>query len=117
MRRMTHYGIWCEACNAALPYLNAPHCQVCSLPTPQGELCGHCLKKTPLFTRTIAAFGYQFPIDQLIRAMKYHEMITLSQIFAEKLMQRIDKSNLPDYIIPMPLHPAKLRRVASIRRS
>ena len=107
---MSHYGIWCGACNAELPYLNAPHCPVCALPTPQGELCGHCLKKPPLFTRTIAAFGYQFPIDQLIQAMKYQEQLALSQIFSEKLVQRIDKSNLPDYVIPMPLHPVKLRR-------
>lgn len=29
--------------------------------------------------------------------------------FAKRLLQRIDKSDLPDYIIAMPLHPAKLR--------
>ena len=107
---MSHYGLWCEACNAALPYLNAPHCPVCALPTPQGELCGHCLKKTPLFTRTIAVFGYQFPVDRLIQAMKYHQQLALAKIFSEKLLQKIDQTNLPDYVIPMPLHPAKLRR-------
>ena len=42
--------------------------------------------------------------------MKYREQLALARIFAEKLLLRIDKSNLPDYVIAMPLHPAKLRR-------
>lgn len=106
---MSHGGLWCGACDAAMPYLDMPHCPICSQPTPQGELCGHCLKKPPLFTRTVAAFTYSFPVDQLIQAMKYQEQLALAQIFSEKLSQRIDKTKLPDYLIPMPLHPAKLK--------
>ena len=106
---MSQAGIWCEACDAALPYHNAPHCPVCARLTPHGEVCGHCLKKPPVFTRTTAAFGYSFPVDRLIQLMKYREQLALAQTFAEKLLQRIDKSNLPDYVIAMPLHPAKLK--------
>jgi len=93
-----------------MPYLDTPHCPLCALPTPQGEICGHCLKQPPIFSRTVAVFGYRFPLDRLIRAMKYEEQLALSQIFSEKLLQRIDQKMLPDYVIPMPLHPAKLRR-------
>lgn len=106
---MNRDGLWCIACNAALPYLNAPHCPVCALPTPGGEVCGHCLTHPPLFSRTIAVFGYAFPLDKLIQGMKYGEQLQLAHAFAKKLLQRIDKSDLPDYIIAMPLHPAKLR--------
>ena len=106
---MSQAGIWCEACDAALPYHNAPHCPVCARLTPHGEVCGHCLKKPPVFTRTTAAFGYSFPVDRLIQLMKYRERLALARTFAEKLLQRIDKSNLPDYVIAMPLHPAKLK--------
>jgi ComF family protein len=106
---MSHDGLWCAACDAALPYFNAPHCPVCALPTPTGEVCGHCLKQPPLFTRTTAVFGYSFPLDKLIQGMKYGEQLALAHAFAKKLVQRIDKSNLPDYVIAMPLHPAKLR--------
>jgi len=87
-----------------------PQCPVCALPTPQGEICGHCLKKPPLYSRTVAAFSYQFPLNKLIQALKYQERLALSQIFADKLLRRIDMHTLPDLIIPMPLHPAKLRR-------
>ncbi len=101
--------MWCAACDAALPYFDAPHCRVCALPTPSGEVCGHCLKDPPLFTRTTAAFSYSFPLDKLVQAMKFGEQLALANAFAEKLALRIDQSDLPDCIIPMPLHPAKLR--------
>jgi ComF family protein len=106
---MSYYGLWCEACDAALPYLSEPHCPVCALPTPAGEVCGHCLKNPPLFICTTAVFGYSFPLDKLIQAMKYGEQLALANTFAEKLALRIDHSDSPDCIIPMPLHPAKLR--------
>ena len=106
---MSHAGIWCTACDDALPYHNAPRCPVCARLTPQNEVCGHCLKKPPAFTRTIAAFGYRFPIDRLIQLMKYREQLVLAKIFAEKLSQRIDMFSLPDYVIAMPLYPAKLK--------
>lgn len=106
---MSHDGMWCAACDAALPYFDAPHCLVCALPTPSGEVCGHCLKDPPLFARTTVAFSYSFPLDKLVQAMKYGEQLALAKAFAEKLALRIDQSDLPDCIIPMPLHPAKLR--------
>lgn len=106
---MTGFGQWCEACDAALPYLDAPCCPICALPTPAGEVCGHCLKEPPLFSRTTAVFGYSFPLDSLVQAMKYGEQLALANAFGEKLALRIDNADLPDCIIPMPLHPAKLR--------
>ena len=106
---MSREGLWCAACDDALPYLDAAYCPSCALPTPCGEVCGQCLKRPPLFARTTAVFGYTFPLDKLIQAMKYGEQLALAYAFAEKLAHRIDKTELPDCIIPMPLHPAKLR--------
>ncbi|HEU0219915.1 MAG TPA: ComF family protein [Gallionella sp.] len=106
---MSQDGLWCAACGSALPYLDAAHCPTCALPAPAGEVCGQCLKHPPLFTRTTAVFGYAFPLDKLIQAMKYGEQLVLAYAFAEKLAHRIDKNSLPDCVIPMPLHPAKLR--------
>jgi predicted amidophosphoribosyltransferase len=106
---MSHDGLWCAACDATLPYFNAPHCPICALPTPGSEVCGHCLTQPPLFSRTTTVFGYSFPLDKLIQGMKYGEQLALAHAFANKLVQRIDRSCLPDYVIAMPLHPAKLR--------
>ena len=107
---MSHDGLWCAACDRALPYLEAAHCPSCALPTLRSEVCGQCLKHPPLFTRTTAVFGYAFPLDKLIQAMKYGEQLALAHAFAEKLARRIDRTDLPDCIIPMPLYPAKLRK-------
>jgi ComF family protein len=107
--RMSHDGHWCAACDASLPYLIVPHCPVCALPTPTSEVCGHCLKQPPFFKRTTALFGYSYPLDKLIQDMKYGKQLTLAHAFAKKLAQRIDKNDLPDYVVAMPLHPAKLR--------
>ena len=106
---MSREGVWCAACDSALPYLDAPHCPTCALPTPTGEVCGQCLIHPPLFIRTTAVFGYGFPLDKLIHAMKYQEQLVLAHAFAAKLTRRIGNANLPDFVIPMPLHPAKLR--------
>jgi ComF family protein len=106
---MSHEGLWCKACDSALPYFNAPHCPTCALPTSTGEVCGHCLTHPPLFSRTTTVFGYAFPLDKLIQGMKYGEQLALAHAFAKKVIQRIDKNDLPDYVIAMPLHPAKLR--------
>jgi len=106
---MSHDGLWCTPCNRTLPYLDSAHCPICALPTPSGETCGRCIKHPPLFASTTAVFCYTFPIDKLIRALKYGKQLALAQIFAEKLLLKVDKNDLPDYLVPMPLHPAKLR--------
>jgi ComF family protein len=107
--RMSHDGLWCAACDRTLPYLPAAHCPSCALPTPAGEICGHCLRHPPLFDRATAAFAYAYPLDRLVQAMKYREQLALVNAFAGKLVQQIDRSSLPDRVIAMPLHPAKLR--------
>ena len=106
---MSRDGLWCNACDAVLPYLDMPRCPVCALPTPAGVVCGHCLADPPLFSRTIAVFDYAFPLDKMIQGMKYGEQLALAHAFAKKLLPRIDMNNLPDFVIAMPLHPAKLR--------
>ena len=105
----SHDGLWCADCDKVLPYLDTPRCPVCALATPGGEICGQCLKKPPMFTSTTAVFSYSFPLDKLVHAMKYGEQFSLAHAFAKKLAWRHDQTALPDYLIPMPLHPSKLR--------
>lgn len=104
---MNRHGLWCQACDATLPYLDQLHCPICAQPTPRAEICGHCLENPPRYERTVALFAYRYPIDRLVQAMKYHEQLALAQIFADKLAKQIER--LPDFIVPMPLHPAKLQ--------
>ncbi|MDD5180255.1 MAG: ComF family protein [Gallionellaceae bacterium] len=100
-------GAWCVPCDAALPYLTAPHCPVCALPTPNGATCGRCLKQAPQFKHTVAVFAYAFPLDKLVQALKFNEQLLLARQLADKLAQRVEVR--PDCIVAMPLHPARLR--------
>ncbi len=112
---MSRDGLWCMACDHALPYLDAAHCPTCALPTPTGEICGQCLKHPPLFARTTAVFGYAFPLDKLVQAMKYGEQLALAHAFAEKLAYRIDNSNSISKV--KQACPERSRRVAGYEPS
>jgi len=98
---------WCDACDAALPYFNAPHCPVCALPTWDGATCGHCLQKPPHFKRTVAAYAYAFPLDKLVLALKYGDKFYLANSLGDRLAQRVTVR--PDCLVAMPLHPLRLR--------
>lgn len=103
----SHTGSWCKACDAGLPYLRAPHCPVCALPTPHGATCGRCLRRAPLYEHTVAVFAYEFPLDKLIQSYKFNAQLALANAFARKLATRV--SARPDCIVAMPLHPVRLR--------
>lgn len=102
-------GLWCNACERDMPRLGAASCPICALPSPAAQVCGHCLRKPPAFDRTLAPYRYAFPVDQLIQAMKFREQLALADAFALHFAQHCTPATLPDLLIPMPLHPAKLR--------
>lgn len=99
----------CPACADDLPHLAAERCPQCALPSPGGLLCGACLKKPPQFERCEAVYRYAFPLDVLVQHCKYAGAPELAEPFAEALAQRLAGRTLPDLIVPMPLHPARLR--------
>ncbi len=103
----SHSGLCCAACDAELPRLTAAHCPICALPAPAGSVCGKCLKQPPPFDHTVAAFSYTFPVDKLVQALKFSERLMLANYLGDALAQRI--SAHPDYIVALPLHPARLR--------
>lgn len=99
----------CQSCIEALPRLHATHaCPICAAPDTLG-VCGQCLQHPPYFQRTSAALRYTFPIDQLIQSYKYHEQLALARLFSECLRQTASSQPRPDKLLPMPLHPQRLR--------
>lgn len=100
----------CEPCYNHLPQLPINHCPICLWPIPTAEVCGACLKKPPAFTRTIAALRYTFPVDALIHSLKYQANLAIAPILANLLIKRLEiTAKMPDLILPMPLHPIRLR--------
>ena len=54
-------------------------------------------------------FSYDYPVDALLQRYKYQQKLDLAATFAELLAARLSGHVMPDLIIPMPLHPIRLR--------
>lgn len=77
-------------------------------------LCGTCLKEDPPFTQVYALYLYQPPITNLIMSLKFGNALAnariLGELFAEKIQSEWYRNKpLPEAIIPMPLHPKRLK--------
>lgn len=99
----------CSGCITDLPHYSLPHCPTCAIPTPEGQLCGICLQRPPAQDRTLAAFSYAFPVDQLIQALKYQQRLAIAPVLGRALARVADTCVRPDVLIPMPLHPKRLQ--------
>ena len=106
----------CPWCERDLPWLK--HCCYrCALPLKTNEnslLCGACLQQQPPFERSIALFNYATPIDNLLKQLKFHQRLVnakiLGALMARKIASSYQKQALPEIIIPIPLHPRRLRQ-------
>lgn len=100
---------FCPPCYACLPRLSSPRCAVCALPGTGSDVCGACLAHPPAFDRSRAAVSYAFPVDALLHSFKYRSTLALASVLADLLVENLETTELPDFIVPMPLHPARLR--------
>lgn len=101
-------NLLCEACERDLPRLPAARCPRCALPTPLGEICGRCLSHPPHYDATTALYRYAFPLDKLVQSFKYGHRLALGGWFGQRLAELPERTDA-DLIIPMPLHPLRLR--------
>ncbi len=101
----------CRACLNDLPWHPKNACPQCGLAS-DGNICGSCLSSPPDFDATHAVFLYSFPIDAMMVRYKYGNMLNLSHTFGQFLAEKIgveDYSKEIDLIIPMPMHPHRLK--------
>ncbi len=107
-----HFGI-CPACEQALPH-NPSACQRCALPIPQSShsrFCGQCLDSPPHYHQALAPYVYAAPLDALITGLKFRRQLHCARLLGGLLARHL-QGNLrqyPDCIVPVPLHPARLR--------
>lgn len=102
----------CAGCYADLPH-NRQACRRCALPLVAAGAaeCGRCLREPPPFTRMIAPFLYQPPLAELILDLKFRNRLTAARLLSDLLGVAIAAAvELPDCVIPVPLHPARLRQ-------
>ena len=104
----------CESCEGDLPRLVSA-CKQCGLPLGEGNeydtVCGECLKTPPSIDYTMCLYHYQSPLDYLITHLKYNQQLSHAAILGYLLSIRVKqekKNDLPDCIIPVPLHKSRL---------
>ncbi|KAA6187783.1 ComF family protein [Thiohalocapsa marina] len=106
----------CRGCRADLPYIG-PCCPRCALPleataVTADVVCGECLLHPPPFALCSAAFRYQDPLPGLIGGIKFRGRMNLLRLLGLLLATHLrdTATPLPDRIVPVPLHPHRLRQ-------
>ena len=105
-------GVLCEACAALVEPVASPRCPVCALPFDGAgidHVCGRCVRSPPAFASATAAFRYEGPIADGLRALKYgprpERIAGLAALWREVAV--VPEADLA---VPVPLHPRRLRQ-------
>ena len=102
----------CRACAADLP-LNSQCCKICALPMETGSedyICSDCLQSPPPFHKIFSPFIYAQPLEWMIQQLKFNHQLYFARLLAEQMWQHKNVLKTADCIIPVPLHPRRLKQ-------
>ncbi|MDX1410964.1 MAG: ComF family protein [Nitrospirales bacterium] len=108
---------FCDHCWSAICPIMGPTCQRCSLPfSSQTSLlhspihqCANCRLYPPAFTRAWTFYPYKSPLKEAIGLFKYRGKVSLAGPLATLFMKALTPLPKIDVILPVPLHPIRLR--------
>lgn len=106
----------CAPCGDAIQPAGTPLCTICGLPR-QGaggdHPCGRCRRRPPRFARARACASYRHaepsPLIDVLQRLKYGRDITYGPVLGRYLCAHLPMVVDHDLIIPVPLHPRRLR--------
>jgi ComF family protein len=107
---------FCQACLQDVRLIQEPLCTICGKPfgksAGESHLCSYCLKNKWYFARARSAVYYQEPIAGAVKIFKYSGKMYGLETFAVLTHQYYlqHPAPEPDLILPVPLHPKRLRR-------
>jgi ComF family protein len=106
----------CAACGEQFEAVRSPLCLQCGLPfvSPHGvdHVCGTCQSKPPVFHAARAAGLYQGVLRTAIQQHKYAGREGLAEPLGQLLWWVLSRYWQPsgfDSVVPVPLHPRRLR--------
>lgn len=101
----------CATCAAALP-LNRCACPCCAAPLAlPAPACGPCLRRPPPQQSARAVFLYRPPLDRWLPRAKFHGDLACVRLLAALMARELaDDQPLPQALLPIPLHRARLRQ-------
>jgi ComF family protein len=108
-------GTWlCESCLARTELLDFQICPACEkIVTDKGFLCSACQeKRISRLDGLIATASYDEPVvRKLVHNFKYRFISDISSTLAKLIAIALTRNDLPlpDFLVPVPLHPRRLR--------
>ncbi|MFP3939495.1 MAG: phosphoribosyltransferase family protein [Thermoanaerobaculia bacterium] len=105
-----HLGL-CLACRGRLAR-PARGCSACGEPIPAaaltglppGWLCNACRRDPPPFRSLLAAWSYEGPVTDVVRALKFGRLDYLGAHLARELRELVPSGDRWDGVVPVPLH-------------
>lgn len=95
---------------AELPVLAGLRCPICARRTAQRKPCGRCQSDSPAFDSTWSPLDYAGSAVSLIHAFKFGGDLAAGLVLADTMLrERGDGFPKVDCLLPVPLHPGKLR--------
>ncbi|TQV62537.1 MAG: ComF family protein [Halothiobacillaceae bacterium] len=101
----------CEACADDLPRIPLA-CPCCARPVVTPGPCAVCLKRPPPFDAAIAPLDYAGAARHLVTRFKFGGRLSHGVPLAHHLIEAVRRdiaTTLPDALIPVPIHPRRLR--------
>ncbi len=104
-------GQICPDCFADLPSHPAGICPGCGAPANESPACPRCFAHPPAFDCCLAGCVYRYPVNQMIKKLKYQARLDLVRSLTRPLIERIRHECIgpPDCLVPMPLHSLRQR--------
>ena len=106
-------GDWlCEKCLSKIKTRGEQVCPICEKAiTPDGKTCFNCRKRSSLDGLLVCSSYRDKTLSKMIHLFKYRFVPDLHMPLAEIMSGKITSSSLPlpDLIVPVPLHPKRLR--------
>jgi ComF family protein len=78
-----------------------------------GVVCGACLRHPPRFDRCCAPYRYAYPLDHMVRALKYGNAVAQGRVLADvfaRAMLAFERDEWPQVLLPVPLGRARFIR-------
>jgi len=109
----------CRPCSDDLLH-NTDACGLCAAPlSAQGtgsitDLCARCIQKKPRYDQLWSPFRYAQPLESMIQQLKFNTRLNFAPLLSTLMIQQLPPEFYtqppPDAIIPMPLHPRRLKQ-------
>ena len=107
----------CWACLESAPRIRGPFCAKCSQPFPgaisDAFTCANCEDRVLHFDAAVSAFRSRGVVRKVMHDFKYGRQLHLRHLLGHWLAETMNDPRLAgrrfDFIVPVPLHPARKR--------